>query len=399
MNNLCFVTVCSVVVYDKEKFTMYIQKQVSAQKKEASTAASVLDASSQGESLQRKVDLANNAVQRVDAPRLNNTGLPLNNYAASFFPLQLRANVKITKPESAEDDDEYVVAKLGQGSFGMSFETNKKNVVKCNNPSPKKNYFQGPRLCRKKEDEKSPTEKEYDLLEAMYKSGAPVVRPYGFGKILVDETREPNEFDKIFHKDQECFLMDKINILSDPLQRTKDGLDVKTIVENEFSIFKNLMLLREKIIETGFYHGDIKHNNVGYNREGKLVAIDVGVSGKIEKGTAPRMWSKNMCEKGCLFSFLGWQDDVAKSFLLTVRAIETRLGVSKPQSIENNIFPYPFRNSFLKYRITEFDKGKTDYQEHLKENINNLEKALCEYFSERIKNRLFRLYGMKKVIK
>ena len=363
--------------------TTYSQKTDVAQRASDSSAESLVDLSSQGESLQRNADLTNNAAQRAEAPRPNNTGMPLNNYAVSFFPLQLRANVKITKPESAEGDDEYVVAKLGQGSFGMSFETNKEKVVKCNNPSPKKKCFQCPRLCREKENEKSPTEKEYDLLESMYKSGAPVVRPYGFGKILVDETKEPNEFDKIFHKDQECFLMEKINIFSDPLQRTKDGLDVKTIVKNEFSIFKNLMLLREKIIEKGFYHGDIKHNNVGCNREGKLVAIDVGVSGKIENNKAPRMWSKKMCEEGYLFSFLGWQDDVTKSFLLTVRAIETRLGVPKPQ-IENNIIPYPFRDSFLKYRINEFEKGEADYQERLNENTENLEKALYRYFCNQV---------------
>lgn len=42
--------------------TTYAQKQVPAQKKEAPTAASVLDASSQSEGLQRKADMANNNV-------------------------------------------------------------------------------------------------------------------------------------------------------------------------------------------------------------------------------------------------------------------------------------------------------------------------------------------------
>jgi len=41
-------------------------------------AMSVFDSSSQSESLQRKADLANNAVQRAEAPRPNNTGMPDN---------------------------------------------------------------------------------------------------------------------------------------------------------------------------------------------------------------------------------------------------------------------------------------------------------------------------------
>ena len=45
--------------------TTYAQHQTTAQKKDASTAASVLDASSQSESLQRKADMANGVVQRL----------------------------------------------------------------------------------------------------------------------------------------------------------------------------------------------------------------------------------------------------------------------------------------------------------------------------------------------
>ena len=58
--------------------TTYAQRQTTAQKKDANTAASVLDASSQSESLQRKADMANNAAQRAEAPRPNNTGMPDN---------------------------------------------------------------------------------------------------------------------------------------------------------------------------------------------------------------------------------------------------------------------------------------------------------------------------------
>lgn len=41
-----------------------------------SVASSVLDASSQSEALQRKADIVNNAAQREEAPRPNNTGMP-----------------------------------------------------------------------------------------------------------------------------------------------------------------------------------------------------------------------------------------------------------------------------------------------------------------------------------
>lgn len=58
--------------------TTYTQKQTPTQKKDAPSASSVLDASSQSESLQRKVDLTNNAAQRAEAPRPNNTGMPDN---------------------------------------------------------------------------------------------------------------------------------------------------------------------------------------------------------------------------------------------------------------------------------------------------------------------------------
>ena len=54
----------------------YAQKSSTAQKAADTKAASVLDSSAQNESLQRKADMANNAAQRVEAPRPNNTGMP-----------------------------------------------------------------------------------------------------------------------------------------------------------------------------------------------------------------------------------------------------------------------------------------------------------------------------------
>ena len=58
--------------------SMYIQKKNIAQKKDASSASSVPDSSSQSESLQRKADMANATAQRAETPRPNNTGMPDN---------------------------------------------------------------------------------------------------------------------------------------------------------------------------------------------------------------------------------------------------------------------------------------------------------------------------------
>ncbi len=58
--------------------TTYAQRQSPAQKKDAPTASSVLDNSPQSEGLQRKADMANNAAQREEAQRPNNTGMPDN---------------------------------------------------------------------------------------------------------------------------------------------------------------------------------------------------------------------------------------------------------------------------------------------------------------------------------
>ena len=56
----------------------YAQKSSTVQKAADAKAASVLDSSAQSESLQRKADMANNAAQRAEAPRPNNTGMPDN---------------------------------------------------------------------------------------------------------------------------------------------------------------------------------------------------------------------------------------------------------------------------------------------------------------------------------
>ncbi|MBO7103946.1 MAG: DUF4157 domain-containing protein [Fibrobacter sp.] len=85
----------------------YAQTQKTAQKKEASTAAAVLDASSQSEGLQRKADMMNNAAQRAEAPRPNNTGMPDNLKAgieslSGFSMDDVRVHYNSSKPATVQ---------------------------------------------------------------------------------------------------------------------------------------------------------------------------------------------------------------------------------------------------------------------------------------------------------
>ena len=56
----------------------YAQKNKNAVQTKRESSVSIIDTSSQSESLQRKADMANNAAQRAEAPRPNNTGMPDN---------------------------------------------------------------------------------------------------------------------------------------------------------------------------------------------------------------------------------------------------------------------------------------------------------------------------------
>lgn len=56
----------------------YAQKNKNVVQTKQKSFASIIDSSSQSESLQRKADMANNAAQRAEAPRPNNTGMPDN---------------------------------------------------------------------------------------------------------------------------------------------------------------------------------------------------------------------------------------------------------------------------------------------------------------------------------
>ena len=56
----------------------YVQKNKNSVQTKSERFVSIIDSSSQSESLQRKADMVNNAAQRAEAPRPNNTGMPDN---------------------------------------------------------------------------------------------------------------------------------------------------------------------------------------------------------------------------------------------------------------------------------------------------------------------------------
>ena len=68
---------------------------------------SILDSSSQSESLQRKADMANSAAQRAEAPRPNNTGMPDNLKAgieslSGFSMDDVRVHYNSSKPATVQ---------------------------------------------------------------------------------------------------------------------------------------------------------------------------------------------------------------------------------------------------------------------------------------------------------
>ena len=85
----------------------YAQKSSPVQKAADTKAASVLDSSAQSESLQRKADMANNAAQRAEAPRPNNTGMPDNLKAgieslSGFSMDNVRVHYNSSKPATVQ---------------------------------------------------------------------------------------------------------------------------------------------------------------------------------------------------------------------------------------------------------------------------------------------------------
>ena len=85
----------------------YVQKSSTVQKASSSKSATVLDSSTQSESLQRKADMANNAAQRAEAPRPNNTGMPDNlksgiESLSGFSMDDVRAYYNSSKPATVQ---------------------------------------------------------------------------------------------------------------------------------------------------------------------------------------------------------------------------------------------------------------------------------------------------------
>ena len=85
----------------------YAQKNKNAVQTKRENSVSVLDSSAQGESLQRKADMANNATQRAEAPRPNNTGMPDNLKAgieslSGFSMDNVRVHYNSSKPATVQ---------------------------------------------------------------------------------------------------------------------------------------------------------------------------------------------------------------------------------------------------------------------------------------------------------
>lgn len=87
--------------------TTYAPRQTKTQKVADSKAASLFDSSSQSESLQRKANMANNAVQREEAMRPNNTGMPDNlksgiESLSGFSMNDVRVHYNSSKPATVQ---------------------------------------------------------------------------------------------------------------------------------------------------------------------------------------------------------------------------------------------------------------------------------------------------------
>jgi hypothetical protein len=85
----------------------YAQKQEHTQKKDVTTAFSIIDASSQSEILQRKADMANNTALHAETPRPNNTGMPDNLKAgieslSGFSMDDVRVHYNSSKPATVQ---------------------------------------------------------------------------------------------------------------------------------------------------------------------------------------------------------------------------------------------------------------------------------------------------------
>lgn len=87
--------------------TTYLQKKEITQRIANGTNATIHDYSDQSESLQRKADMANNAAQRAETPRPNNTGMPDNLKAgieslSGFSMDDVRVHYNSSKPATVQ---------------------------------------------------------------------------------------------------------------------------------------------------------------------------------------------------------------------------------------------------------------------------------------------------------
>ncbi len=85
----------------------YAQKNKNAVQTKRESSVSIIDSSSQSEFLQRKADMANNATQRAEAPRPNNTGMPDNLKAgieslSGFSMDDVRVHYNSSKPATVQ---------------------------------------------------------------------------------------------------------------------------------------------------------------------------------------------------------------------------------------------------------------------------------------------------------
>ena len=85
----------------------YAQKNKNAVQTKRESSVSIIDSSSQSESLQRKADMANNAAQRAEVPRPNNTGMPDNLKAgieslSGFSMDNVRVHYNSSKPATVQ---------------------------------------------------------------------------------------------------------------------------------------------------------------------------------------------------------------------------------------------------------------------------------------------------------
>ena len=85
----------------------YAQKNKNVVQTKRESSVSIIDTSSQSESLQRKADMANNAAQRAEAPRPNNTGMPDNLKAgienlSGFSMDNVRVHYNSSKPATVQ---------------------------------------------------------------------------------------------------------------------------------------------------------------------------------------------------------------------------------------------------------------------------------------------------------